>query len=206
MYLNVIRQPVVDNPVSQLEKYRERMYKPTSRSDLQYMLNDKVKIINYDELMKYTTFKDLMDPYQSVIILYPNADDPEVGHWCCIFIIPGTNRCEYFDPYGAYIDNPVEEYNEEMESLHQRRRIEPKLLELLIDSPYGDNCWWNETPFQSIDIASQVCGLWCAYRLKNNHLTEKDFKRLYFDTPTSQGIVPDMLIAALTCDQYPDLC
>lgn len=194
-------QPV---PKDTLEKYRARMYKPTSRNDLMYMLGNKCRIITYDELSNFNSFSELMDPYQCCILLYPNHDDPEVGHWCCCFIMPGTNIVQYFDSYGAYIDEPVGEFNKD--AVHERKRIEPKLLELLASSPYADNVWWNETIFQSEDKATTTCGLWTVVRLKNNHLTENEFATLYYDTPVKEGVLPDLLVSAVICKLFPEKC
>jgi hypothetical protein len=188
---------------AELEKYRARMLAPTSRKDLEYMLDNRVKIVSYDELQDYKSFRELMDPYQAVIILYPNHNDPDIGHWVTCFIMPGSNIVQYFDSYGCYPDEPVGEFNED--AIHERKRIEPKLLELLIDSPYADNVYWNETPFQSETIATSTCGLWCVFRLKNNHLTEDGFKKLYYDAPVNGGILPDLLVATLTCELYPEI-
>jgi hypothetical protein len=185
-----------------LEKYRDRMFRPTSRNDLNYMLDNKVKILTYDQLDNYTSFDELMNPYHALIILYPNADDPEVGHWCCCYIMQGVdNRVEYFDSYGAYIDEPVGEYNK---GIRSPRKIEPKLLDLIKDSPYADRIWWNEIPFQSESEATATCGLWCVARLKNTHLTEEGFATLYFDLPVKQKVLPDLLVAGVICNLYPE--
>lgn len=195
---------IMETP-SELEKIRARMYAPTSKKDLEHMLNGKSRIVVYDQLNDYTSFKDLIEPYQSLIILYPNADDPEIGHWTCIFVIPGTDRVEYFDSYGAYIDEPVGEYNKDKKALHDPQRIEPRLLELLAASPYADNLYFNETPFQSEDHASQTCGLWVVLRLKNNYLKEEAFEKEYFDIPTNAGVLPDLLAAAMILEMYPEM-
>ena len=186
-----------------LEKYRARMYEPTSRSDLEYMLNNKVNIFTYDELKNIRTFEDLMSPYQCSIILYPNAGDPNIGHWCCVFIMPGTDRVEYFDPYGAYIDEPVEAYDRE--TLHQRRPLEPLLLDLLSNSPFANKVYWNETPFQSEIINVSTCGLWCVLRIKCNYMTEKEFEKLCFDAPNARGLLPDLVCAATISNMYPEM-
>lgn len=194
----------MEEATAQLEKYRARMYKPTSRSDLKYMLDNAVKIVTYDELLEYKTLQELLSPYQSVIILYPNNQDPEIGHWCCIFVIPGTDRLEYFDSYGCYIDSMITD-DEDEDILHKPTKIEPKLLKLLIESPYGDNVWWNETAFQSTRLATATCGLWVVLRLKNNHMTEDQFKKLYYDGPTAAKILPDLMVSTIICDMYPEM-
>ncbi len=189
----------------QLAKIRDRMFRATSKRDLEHMLNNKAKVVVYDQLKDYNSFKELLDPYQSVIILYPNAEDPEIGHWTCIFVIPGTNRVEYFDSYGAYIDEPIGEFNEEKEALHDPQRIEPRLLELLADSPYANNLYFNETPFQSESQATQTCGLWVVMRLKNNYLTENEFTKEWHDLPTNAGLLPDMVVSDVILTLFPEM-
>jgi hypothetical protein len=204
-----------------LEKYRDMMYQATSLSDLAYMLDNKVNIITYDKLNDYNTFDEVIAPYQAAIILYPNYNDPNIGHWVCIFIMPGQNICQYFDSYGCYIDSPIGKFNtkvkeenededdeseEEKEKLiHPRQRIEPKLLELLSESPYAENTWWNETAFQSTDKATATCGLWCVSRIKNNHLTEDEYRKLAFDRPINMNLLPDLVVTAAICKNYPEI-
>ena len=81
----------MEQGASTLDKYRARMYKPTSRKDLYYMLDDAVKIVTYDELNSFNSLDELLEPYQSVIILYPGETDPDVGHWVALFAIPGSD-------------------------------------------------------------------------------------------------------------------
>lgn len=195
-----------------LNVYRKRMYKPTSRSDLLYMLQDKIKIVTYDELLEYETFDELMKDFGSCIILYPNRSDPTCGHWCCIFIIPGTDRVEYFDPYGCFLEDPIKEFNdeerEEVKDKDNRRILEPKLKELLLKSDYIDNLYWNETPFQNTECGASTCGLWNVIRLKNSHLPELEFKKIFFDLPSNSSppVLPDLVVSSLICNLYPEMC
>jgi len=193
--------------LGELDKYRRRMFTPTSKKDLEYMLDGKVKIITYKQLDDYKTIEDLLDPYQSVIILYPNHSDPEIGHWVTIFKMPGADNMmiEYFDSYGAYIDHPIDEFNKESKYLHEPQRIEPKLIDLLIDSPYKNKVEWNEFPFQSDEVATDTCGLWCVIRLKNNVLNENAFKKTFYDMPEAMGILPDLLVSSLIVDMFPEM-
>lgn len=190
-----------------LEKYRNRMLRPTSKKDLLYMLGDAVKIIKYEEIENFATLKDLLDPFQAVILLYANANDEEVGHWACIFVMPGTNILQYFDSYGCYIDDKIRTFNEADEKvlMHEQKRIEPKLVNLILESPYADSVYWNEYAFQTNSIATSTCGCWCVLRLKNNHLDEEGFKKVYLDLPTKQNILPDLLVATIICDTYPEM-
>lgn len=192
----------------ELDKYRNRMFNPTSKSDLMYMLGDAVKIIKYDEIKNFSTLKELLDPFQTVIILYPNANDSEVGHWCCLFLMPGTNFLQFFDSYGCFLDEKVGDFNEKdvKVQMHQKTKIEPKLLELILASDYADTTFWNDYPFQSNKIPTASCGLWCVVRIKNNRLNEEEFRALYLDAPEKQDILPDLLVATVICEMYPEKC
>lgn len=192
---------------AQKEVYYKRMLKPTSKADLSYMLGDAIKIIKYHELENFSSLKDLLDPYQAVILLYPNANEQEVGHWCCLFQMPGSNILQYFDSYGCFIDDKVKIFNQTDGKvlMHEMNRISPTLLKLILDSPYADSTYWNEYQFQSNDIATSTCGLWVVLRLKNNHLNEEGFKKQFLDLPKSEGTLPDLLVAALICKMFPEL-
>jgi hypothetical protein len=204
---NNLRLNIV-SPSELLDKYRARMFAPTSKKDLEYMLNGKVKIITYDQLSDFETLDDLLEPYGSSIILYPNHDDPEIGHWIAVFKIPGanTNTIEYFDSYGCYVDDPIKSFNEQAASLHEPRRIEPMLLDLMIDSPYANDIEFSEIPLQSDEIATDTCGLWCIVRLKNNYLNENAFRKQFYDSSIKDGILPDLLVSTLVCDMFPEMC
>lgn len=199
--------------MSGLDLWRQRMFTPTSRTDLSYMLGGKVKIVTYQQLSEYSDLDQLLDPYQSVIILYPNHDDPEMGHWTTVFKMPGFKdipgnkdiAIEYFDSYGAYIDEPVEKFNEAARSIHERQHIEPVLLKLLSESRYADNVEWNESPFQSLDVSTDTCGLWCVIRLKYNYMNEVAFRKQFYDAPVSIGIAPDLWISKLIVEMYPEM-
>lgn len=193
-----------------LEKIRQRMYEPTSRKDIQYMLNGKVRVIEYTDLGSFSTLEELLEPYMSVVILYPNPPpDNEVGHWCCLFTNTGTERLEFFDSYGAYVDEKIGEYDDVLEVskdlMHTPRKIEPRLLDLILESRYADNVHWNDTEYQSSTIATNTCGLWCVARLKNKHLNEYEFKKIYLDIPISRNILPDSLVSEVILELHSEM-
>lgn len=203
MQLNVVR-----SPSEELEKIRSLMFRPTSRNDLLCMLDHKVNIVTYDQLQSYDTFEQLMDPYNCCIILYPSPTDPDVGHWCCVFVMPGQGgHVEFFDSYGSFVDEVAVEY-----SNTRRKQIPNKLSELLVESPYADKVWWNETPFQSdpedpdspSGLSTATCGFWCVVRLKCNSYNENAFKKLYYDLPLENGLIPDQLVCAVIHMLYPE--
>lgn len=184
-------------------KCEKLMYEPTSSRDLLDMLDNKVNIVTYDELKNIQSFQQLMEPYQSAIILYPNYADPNIGHWICVFVQPGMNRVQYFDSYGCFIDDPILEFNKDVKKddtiqyPSTRNKLEPLLVKLLLDSPYKDSVYFNETPFQDLDKGTSTCGLWCVIRIKENHMSENEFKKLYYDYPLEHDILPDILITGV---------
>ncbi len=199
--------------MSELVKYRERMYKPTSRSDILHMLGNAVKVMAYEQIEGYSSLEDLLAPHNTVVLLYPNPqvdvnDDNAVGHWVCCFVIPGSDMLIYYDSFGCGIDAKVEEYNEEDINvrIHQRNRISPHLVKLILASPYADTTYWNHYPMQSDEVATATCGLWCVVRIKNNHLKEDSFKKVFLDIPLEAGILPDLLVSAMICNTYPEMC
>jgi len=190
----------------EMEKYRRRYMAPTSRKDIKHMLDGKVTVIEYTDLERYGTIEELLAPYMNVVILYPNPPpDNEVGHWCCLFTNTGTDRLEFFDSYGCYIDDKIGEYDEGVDRMHAPHKIEPKLLELIINSKYANNMHYNDVEYQSNHIATSTCGLWCVLRLKNKHHNEEWFEETYQKIPVASGILPDLLVAKMICEMYPEM-
>lgn len=190
-------------PMSELDNIRRIMYKPTSGQDLEYMTDGRANIVSYEELQNYNTFDELVGEDGAAIILYPNAGT-NVGHWTCVFVMPYTGAVQFFDSYGISPDEELDEYNSDPNTIHKRQRFPPKLLDLLLKSQYADSVFWNEYPMQSLDKATNTCGLWCVFRLKNRSLTENEFKKLFYDIPYNSGISPDLALSRLTSIHYPE--
>jgi hypothetical protein len=185
-------------------KVKERMYKPVSGSEIMMMLDNKVKILSYKDLESIKTLDGLLEPYQSVVLLYPIADNGDLGHWTALFVNNGTERLEFFDSYGCYIDDKVGQYNQDIED--KRTKIEPYLLKLILESKYADNIHYNDEPYQThIDSKIATCGLWSTIRLKCKHLIDKEFSKLYYDYPIERGILPDLVVSGVIIDMYPNM-
>lgn len=201
-----------DKAIKSIDTYKRRMYRPTSKKDLEYMLSGKCKIILYSELDQYNAIDELLNPFGCCIILYPSPTDEDIGHWTCTFRVPGADdldqelKYEYFDSYGCTIDDPIEKYNKTKTMLHKRGRIEPKLLKLMAEANHeGKYLNYNETPFQSNEFETSTCGLWCVMRLKENHLNEDHFRGEYYELPKGMDLEPDFFISAKICKLYPEM-
>lgn len=194
--------------IESLEDDRKRMFTPTRREDLLFMLDNKCRCVIYNEIEQFKTLDELLEPYGCVIILYPNYPDSNMGHWCCLFTNNSGTYLEFFDSYGAYIDDKIAEYDELQENdtrMHKPTKIEPTLLKLILESKHK-NVHFNDTPYQLDDIDTCTCGLWVVLRLKTKQYNEVAFRKMAFDLPISQGVDPDLMVSELTCHLYPELC
>lgn len=207
-------------PRDKLEVYRERMFKPTSKTDIQHMLGKSINIVDYNTLSTYNDIEDLLGPNRAFVILYPNPgtinETAFVGHWTCCFVRPNTEELQYYDSYGCVPDKNVHNFNNEDEKVAAglMRPINTHLLDLMLKSKYAHNTRFSEYPMQAMSLMSPsgefkqpaTCGLWVAMRLKNNNLDENEFYREWYEAPRAQGIVPDLIVAAMTCSMYPEMC
>lgn len=187
-----------------LKDIYDRMYTPTSKNQLNYMLKGKTKILLYDECLLYDNIKDLLAPYGNCIILYPNTDkgsveDP-IGHWICLLVVNG-DTIEYFDSYGAEVDSMIIDYNDNSDPT-RGELIPPHISKLLSESGCS-KMEWNETTFQSDDTST--CGLWCVLRIKCNNYDEAGFKRIAYDIPMSLNVTPDMALSLTILDLFPEM-
>lgn len=148
---------------SNLRKFIDKFKNiPLSDEDIMTLLEGKTNIVRYPDLHKYDTIDQLLQPYNSAVLLY--EDKPHSGHWCCVTKNKGGGKgplVEFFDPYGKFPDSQLDyipkKYAKES---HQNY---PYLLHLLYDSPYRSS--YNEFEFQEMKPKVKDCGRWCALRI-----------------------------------------
>ena len=76
-----------------LDRYKEISL---SNYDIFDLLNKKIRILTYPELIKYKNINDVLYPNGCFILLY--MAKPNYGHWCCV--IKHHDNIEFFNPYG----------------------------------------------------------------------------------------------------------
>lgn len=195
---------------SVLKEIRKIMYTPTSKNELLHLLDNKVNIVLYNEISNYKTLDELLLPFYCCLILYPNFGQTDVGHWCCLFCNSDGTYLEFFDSYGAYIDNKIKEYDDQVDDhfddgpFHTPRKIEPVLLDLILASRFK-RIHYNDIPYQNNQVDTATCGLWCLIRLKNKHVDENTFKKIFLDIPTAKNVDPDLVISKIVYDLYPEM-
>lgn len=126
-------------------------------------------------------------PADGVILLVRSK--PTFGHYVCIW--KQGSHLNYFDSYGKPIDWMLEQQDED---LRQGLGNYPHGLEM---AEKNNGVAWNEFPFQECSPMSQVCGYWCAYRLKmakNGLISPNDFARHVYKQCADQLVWPDLLV------------
>lgn len=143
---------------------------PLGAKDIKRAFKGKIKIILYSDLKNYHSIKELLEPYDKVIILY--YWKKYFGHWICVFKNVNGN-VEVFDSLGSWIDDTLSTINKEF---REKNDEDYKYLTKLL---YDCNCdvEYNDVRLQS-DKAS-TCGRWCIYRLKRDDLTIEQFQDLF---------------------------
>jgi hypothetical protein len=157
---------------------------PLSNGDIMRQLNNKVKIIKYEDLINYNNVDDVLGTWGAVIILVELKDN--YGHWVLLFKTV-DNKIEYFDPYALRVDDALNFIN--IKYRLENNSYYPYLSYLLYNCPYPIE--YNHHKFQEFGNHISCCGRWCVERLKLRNLKLKDFYKLFKPLPdfTSDEIV-----------------
>ncbi len=161
--------------------------KPFSGEDILNILDQKTKIVLYNEIKKYKSIDSLLHPYGNVVILYETK--PGYGHWVCIIKHKGKNPyIEFFDSYGMKPDQQLDYVPENMKS-------QPYLLKLFLKSEYP--IIYNSKQLQQLMDDVSSCGRHVALRLVLRDIPLKEYLKLIIN----QKYNPDMIVTYLTAFQ-----
>ena len=161
------------------------MEKPLSNTDIERKLNNKTRVIKYNELRNFSTIEQLLYPYGNAIILYPTGVD--IGHWTCVvysYNSKGEKIIEFFDPYGISVDN---------EFKYSAKKCPHYLAYLLYQTPYKIE--YNDNKLQKFCKNISTCGRHVINRVLNKDIPLKDYNKLYGN---SKGVSADELVTILT--------
>jgi hypothetical protein len=145
---------------------------PLSSNDIRQYLNGLVKVIRYSEIRKYNTIKELLSPYNRVVILYETSSG--YGHWVGLFI-NGDNQIEFFDPYGYFIDDQFNFIDPSMRGNNsgQDKRY---LSMLLLKAPPNISIVYNKKPIQSHKNGINSCGRHVIARMLFGDIPLKEYQ------------------------------
>jgi len=161
-----------------------------SNSDIEQLLDGKVKILRYRDLRRYSTIDQLLQPFGKVFILYENRDG--YGHWTLLHKLNSRN-IELFDSYGLRIDDELDYINKAYRK--QSDQLKAHLSHLLIDSPYRIH--YNDTPLQQAKKGISTCGRWCVARAVNSNMSIDKFCSLIRQESKRLQLTNDDLVCAL---------
>lgn len=142
-----------------------------SDTDLMHLLNNKVKILLYPDLVNFNNIDELFYPFDACIILF--LSKPNFGHWVLLFK-RYPNIIEFFNSYGGYPDDSLVYISDEFRK--KSGQCKPYLSNLLYKSPYILH--YNEHKFQCDDKNINTCGRWVVIRYIFKILSLKKFNKL----------------------------
>jgi hypothetical protein len=135
-----------------MQVYDNIMGRPLSGEEIYNSLLKKTKIVRYSELHNYDNLNQLMKPFNNICLLYESK--PSYGHWVCLILHKKDNIIEYFDPYGMFIDKPLDYVDNDY--LIQSNQDFPYLSKLINDSNY--KVIYNKSKLQSKNEDIATCG------------------------------------------------
>ena len=105
---------------------------PLSNFDIYKLLDEKCRILSYDELVKFKTLDDAMGHYGAMVLLYLTKEN--FGHWTLVFKYDNGRIVECFDSYGYRPDSEFEFIPKKIRE--KTNQMYPYLCKLLLDSGY----------------------------------------------------------------------
>lgn len=138
-------------------------------------LDNKCKVLAYDELLKFDTIDEAFYPFNKLVILYfwDFSNNTKSGHYIAIRKDRIHNTIYVFDSYGRFIDDNLAEIDP-----YKRKKYKEdfkQLTFLLLNSQYRIE--YNEFQFQQ--NSSAVCGRYCIYFLLRDDLNMEQFQKQF---------------------------
>jgi len=146
--------------------------RPLSGKEIYEALEGKTKIIKYSDLSHYKTLNQLMSPYNNICLLYESK--PGYGHWVCVILHKKQKIIEYFDPYGMFIDKPLDFVD--INFRRQSNQDFPYLSKLINDSNY--NVVYNKSKLQSKNSKIATCGRHIISRITLSDIPLKKYQKI----------------------------
>jgi hypothetical protein len=144
-----------------------------SNHDILKLLDNKVNIILYPDLHKYSSIDEILSPFDCCIILYEAKLKPHAyGHWCAI--IKRGDIIEFFNPYGGLPDASLKLIDPIIRL--KSNQFWPYLKMLMFKSPY--ELHYNEFQFQRKNNHVKSCGRHCVFRVMCRDINIYQYKYL----------------------------
>jgi len=150
------------------------MDNPLNGGEIKYLLNNKIKILTYDQLKNYKNIESLLYPFNRVIILYvwKKSENMRHVHWIGVHV-NNRNNIEVFDSFGNFVDDFLNKID--VKFRNENGQSYRYLTDLLLK--HRGTIEYNEKKLQN--DKSNTCGKWVIYRFLRNDLTLEQFQNLF---------------------------
>lgn len=157
-------------------------------------LNPRTKLILYEDVKRYKNIDHLLQPYDSVIILYEwkRTKDASIGHYITVNRV-NNGIIEHFDSYAIKPDMELAQIKDTSPAFKKMTGQDHKyLLNLYVKSPHPIS--YNHYPLQSLSDDVATCGRFSVIRSLYRHMPLEDFAKLFLNKRES----PDEIAVQLT--------
>ena len=157
--------------------------------DILRIADNKTNIIAYEDLEQVSNLDEILEPYDSIVILYQTALN--FGHWVCL-LKTGEKTLEFYDSYGLKPDQELNMSNE----FHLRTHngvITPHLTALMKAGNWSYT--YNKERLQKRLEDVNTCGRYSALRVRFRDITMKKFNKLLTG---NKHYHPDMWVSVMT--------
>lgn len=149
-------------------------------------LKGKIKLMTYDELMKYNSIDSLFGNKDAIVILFESKEGR--GHWTLLFKRLNGN-IEFFDSYGIIPDDQFDFIDSKF--IKRKKIVTNHLTKLLFNS--NKKIEYNDHPLQKIEKGVSTCGRWVILRYLKKNMNIDDFAKFFFD----QYYPPDIVVTLI---------
>jgi len=181
------------NTIRFKEKFKPLIQKSLSDRDIKKFFDNQIKIMRYSELSKYDNIKDVLHPYNRVIILIEAGDS---NHWVLLQLIQHPSKKPYilfFDSYGISVGNEFDVIPRSIQ--HMTKQDRNQILHLLINQPLPVH--YNQYRLQKLQDGVNTCGRWCSVKGMLMDMTEDEFNDTIRNICKQEDLLPDELICVL---------
>lgn len=156
-----------------MDKIKNIIQQPMSNNLIEKYFNGHANIKSLEEITNYTDLDQVFENY-NYCILFIAIRNPNDGHWVCM-IKTKNNKLEYCDSYGS---EPLEILDELTDLYNQNYN----LLNLIKNSKYKNNFYYNTVKYQKLKDNIQTCGRYatfiCILRILIPNFNLKMFKKI----------------------------
>ena len=170
---------------------KEVIKAPMSSDLIDKYLDGQSNIIKLSDTNQMTDIEQVFNGHDHVIILLEWG--PQVGHW--VALMKNKDKIYYFDSYGR---NPfIYVKNDEYKRFNQNTHI----LDLIKNSKYKDNFYYNDEKYQAKEEDVATCGRWCLLSIILNKLIPNFdlnmFKKIVKNGTTKWKVSNDVLVSKI---------